>query len=226
MPKILNPAFANHIRLTLSGVFEGQVGQTPYEQFSFGVNLSDPGDISSSRFSPEGLADVVADSSAFFANGSARISGDCRLREVKLAKIGTNGLYRADPLIAAVNVPGGAGPGLRYPPQVSLAVSLQSATRGPRGKGRFYLPGPSIAFDGGNAQMSLADVTAVRDAATAWISALNNWPGVDANDPKVTIASSSGINSDVTGVRVGRVLDTIRSRRGQIPEGYTALSVV
>jgi hypothetical protein len=226
MPKITNPAYANHIRLTLSGVFAGQSGQGEYEMFSFGVNFSDPGEPNASRFNAEGLGDVAADCSAFFADGGARISGDCRLLEVKMARIGPNGLYRADPLIAAVNVPGGAGPGLRYPPQVSLAVSLQSATRGPRGKGRFYLPGPSIAFDGGNAQMSLADVTGVRDAATAWIQNLNNWPGVDANDPKVTIASTSGINSDVTGVRVGRVLDTIRSRRGQIPEGYTALSVV
>jgi hypothetical protein len=105
-------------------------------------------------------------------------------------------------------------------------VSLQSAARGPRGKGRFFLPGPSIGFDPSVAQISLADATAVRDSATLWIADLNNWPGIDAQDPRVTVASSSGVNNDVTGVRVGRVLDTIRSRRGQVPEGYTALSVV
>jgi hypothetical protein len=226
MARIINPAFANHIRLTLSGEFAGQSGLGEYERFSFGVNLSDPSDISSSRFSADGLADVVADSSAFFARPGTFISGDVRLREVKLARIAPDGTYRADPLIASVNVPGGSGPGLRYPPQVSLAVSLQTATRGPRGKGRFYLPGPSIGFDNSTAQISVGDATAVRDSATTWIVNLNDWPGVDGQDPRVTVASSAGMNSDVTGVRVGRVLDTIRSRRGQIPEGYTPLSVI
>ncbi len=226
MPKILNPAFINHLRLTLSGEFQGHSNAAVYERFSFRVNMSDPGDVSSSRFSADGLADVVADCTAFFGSPGAAISADCRLREVKWAKIGPNGLYRADPLIAAVNTPGGGGPGLRYPPQIALAVSLQSATRGPRGKGRFYLPGPSLAFDPSDALIAAAAAGGVRDAATAWLNNLNAWPGIDANDPKVTIASTSGINSDVTGVRVGRALDTIRSRRGDLPEGYTPLSVV
>ena len=56
---------------------------------------------------------------------------------------------------------------------------------------------------------------------------MNNRPGVDFSDVVVVIASTKGTNSPVTAVRVGRVPDTIRSRRTALPEGYgTAAPVV
>jgi hypothetical protein len=157
---------------------------------------------------------------AFWSRPASHIAHGGRLREVKVARIGTDGKYRGDPKAAAVDVPGGAGaPVLLYPPQISLAVSLATAKRGKSGRGRFYLPCPQTSM-GPDGRISQNIQTAVAGSVRTWINDLNNWPGFDGGTPKVTIASSLGQNHDVTGVRVGRVLDTVRSRREDLVETY------
>lgn len=211
--------YVNHLRLVCSGAFQG-VGQPERERFSFRVNLSDP-PAASDSFDLGRAQDYAADCVQLFADGRARIGSAALLQEVKLAQIGPDGKYRSEPIIVPVNERGAGGGQISHPTQVSLAVSFGTARRGASGKGRVYLPNPLFAINGASFTIEEPDALAAAAAVGDWLNRLNDVPGVDASAPKVTVASSKGFNSDVTTVRVGRVLDTIRSRRTSLDEAYT-----
>jgi hypothetical protein len=211
--------YADHLRLTMEGEFSG-ANAPARERFSLRVNLSDP-PTSAPSFEQSRVNDYAADCVALFADPRAGIGSVARLLTVKLAQIGANGKYRSDPLMKAVDRRGNGGGPITHPTQVSLAVSLVTTRRGATGKGRFFLPCPLFGLDGSSLVMDTASVDGVRNALVEFLNNLNNVPGVDAAAPKVTVASSKGYNSDVTAVRVGRALDTIRSRRTSLDENYS-----
>lgn len=166
--------------------------------------------------------DVAQDLRAFFKAPATGISGRAQLREVKVAFIGADGKYLRDPYTAPVadGQGGGTDSGSTLP-QAALAVSLVTARRGPSGKGRFYVPMPvaPVSFD------LLADANLTQGLATSTVGllqALNNQPGWDLGTTGVCVASTKGFNTPVTGVRVGRVVDTIRTRRRSLHEAYGA----
>lgn len=216
-------AFVTHYKLSARGVFRTQgTGAADVEEFSYSLSLSrPPSGVALGSF----VADMAADVVKFHQSAGAKISGNCRLREVKLASIGPDGRYTEDSATVLMDVNGG-GPVLKYPPQVALAVSLGTGQRGPSKRGRFYIPGPGQALQDSTFGLSDVEALGVVDATRALINDLNNQPGIDRiNSPAVTVASTKGFNTDVTEVSCGRVFDTIRSRRRSLPEAalYVAL---
>jgi hypothetical protein len=190
------------------------------EEWSFRLNLSDPGG-TNQNFSQSAAEDYANDVELFFGQGVLNITSIAMLTEVKLARIGPDGKYLADPFIVTKAKRGDGTSTLTHPTQVALAVSLGTDRRGSSGRGRFYLPGVQFGLDAASGTIAASAATAVRDAVVTFIQNLNNPAGI--NDPgtaKVTIASTKGFNSDVTSVRVGRALDTIRSRRTSLNEAY------
>ncbi len=212
--------YATHLRLTCSGVFRTATG-TPWETFSYRLNLSDPGvNVTAGINLKNSIADFAADAVAFHGAAATRISSTARLTEVKLARINTLGKYSEDPAIQAVDTPGG-GTTTIPAPQTALAVSLMTARRGATGRGRFYIPLPIDVPDPATGKITAGNVQQVLTSCQTFLNALNNLPGVALDaQPKVTVASTKGYNSDVTQVRLGLVLDTIRSRRQAIAEAY------
>jgi hypothetical protein len=219
--------YASHLRVTMAGDLSSGTGPV-LEQFSYRLNLSNPTAAlasDSNRFSGDGAADVAADAVAFHGRVGSRIGSMARLTEVKMASIGPDGKYTADPFIVAVDQRGGGPNQITHAPQVSLAVSLTTERRGSSGRGRFYLPVPSTLI-GTNLIIDPIERDQVQASVAQFLQDLNNWPLTDSGDPRVVIASTKGFNSNVTGVRVGLVLDTIRSRRNNIVEGYGATTAV
>jgi hypothetical protein len=217
--------YADHLRLTLSGdLISRETGGPVIEGFSVRLNASNPAGVSGNWMDGEVFPDVVADCVAFWGRPTSFIAGQCVLREVKVARIGNLGKYVGDAKIAAVNQPG-AGGVLPYPPQISIAVSLDTGQRGASKRGRIFLPGPTMGMELDHSINGSA-VTSLRDSVATWINALNNAPGFDANSPRVTIASSKGFNTDVTSVRVGRVFDTQRRRRRSLQERYSLSTAI
>ena len=209
-------AYAPHQRLTLVGTLGP--ASAPVENFSLRVCLSNANGIG--RDAQDLFDDYVADTTAFWGRGTTGISQFAILREIKLAKIGEDGKYTSDPRIASVTVPGFAtGSAPLHPYQVALAVSLGTNRRGPRGKGRFYLPCPQVSMTA-DGLIPSAERDFIETSVAEWITDLNNHPSVDVTDAEVVVASSFGFNSKVTSVRVGRVLDTVRSRRRNLDEAY------
>lgn len=220
-------AFAQHLRLTMSGVFANSGGAVydVMERWSIRLNLSAPN--VALEVSQEALDDVVTDARAWWGRAGTNVAQSVKMTEVKLARIGPDGKYLEDSRSATFTQNGGgltpAAP--RFPSQIATVITLHSDRRGPTGRGRLYLPG----FQGLMAedyQLDAAACTALEVSTAQFIADLNNWPGVDALEPEVVIASSKGYNSKVTSVNVGRTLDTMRSRRTSIAENYGGATAV
>lgn len=208
-----------HIRISLLG----RLGSSSGERFSYGVNYgrADGTGGAGDGFNNQVVFDDLAgDCVNFHARTATLLNSAAILETVKFAFIGANGKYTRDPYIANVVDTPGAIAGIPPAPQVALAVSLGTARRGPTGRGRFYLPLPASPPSAGDFTIPVGDANSVRDSAATFLNDLNNMPALDVFDYRVVIISSKGYSSVVTNVRVGRVLDTIRSRRTQLPESY------
>lgn len=150
-----------------------------------------------------------------------------RLQRVRVAQIDAGGLVDQDNGGAYnqgdyLTDLAGTGGSAVYPLQTSLCVSLRTNRSGPTGKGRFFLPMPTYQINGTDFRLSNADVATAGGRAVSLLKGV----GVVLSSTATTssggaqVVSSKGYMSDVVGVRVGRVLDTMRSRRSDLPEGY------
>ena len=154
-------------------------------------------------------------------HGGTHISSKALIDSIKLNKIGEDGRYvdQANTVQYdyAVPVPGGSTTAA-IAPQVALAVTLRTnAARGLAHAGRFYVPTPS-ATPGTDGRISQASAETVMQAASTMISAINT--ALPTWNVGVTSNVGNGLQREVTHVQVGRVLDTIRSRRTSLPEEY------
>lgn len=218
--------FATHLRITALGT----LGASD-ERFSYGINTTlDPGqaaglggDGSTVPAPLAAAADVVKQ---FHTRVSTRIASVAVLRSVKFAVIGPDGKYVGDAVEAPVTAGEGGvndGSGLVLP-QNALAVSLLTDDRGPRKRGRFYIPMPVIDVQPSNGfTMAVAWSNGVADSAAQLLTDLQAVPDLSIQP---VIASTYGYNTPVTGVRVGRVVDTIRSRRNRLVELYSTVRPV
>lgn len=221
--------FAPHIRVTALG----RLGTPEGDRFSYGFNMApDGGFISAGDFAHgtaavwTDLADSVRD---FHGRATSRIESPAVLEMVKIAHIGADGHYTTDPIFRVYAQAGGVAATGPILPQSALAVSLTTERRGPTGKGRFFLPMPAVAVDNTDRfRVNVATIEGVRDSAQTLLNDVNNFPGPDPiwDEWEVCVASTKGYNSKVTGVRVGRIVDTMRSRRNKLAESYVATVAV
>lgn len=132
--------------------------------------------------------------------------------------------------VLALQGGGGAGQAEVHPPQIALAVSLQTAVpRGPAARGRFYLPGVVCQLDS-----TWRMPTSLR---TTWLTALQTYLRALTVDAGLTgqtrdvwypvvVSPGGGLQGTIrpiTGVRLGRTLDTIQRRRYSLAEDYASL---
>lgn len=205
-------------------VFEGLVGTVaaPVEHWAFGVNF--PADALAAG--PNDTVDnaVAADLKAQWdATLKAITPGDNFLTTVKVSRVGADGHVekRADGSYSQGVWTGssvGGGGTITLPLQTALVVSLTTPRSGSTGKGRIFLPFPGMVLQVADKRLSAADTNTVAVTAKAF---LNNLSTVMTFPPQVV--SSKGYMSEVTGVKVGRSPDTMRSRRADSPEAYVSL---
>lgn len=185
--------------------------------FTFSMSLSNGGQATEPPDEvPQGIIDAAA---ALFTFGGV-ISSGAALQWIKLNQIGQDGRYTEDTTVLydyPADVPGTA-PTCFPAPQVALCITLRTAvSRGPATRGRFYLPTPFMA-PGAQGYLTLANqqtvATEVRTFLNDVVAALPGYALV------VMSETGSGAMREVTTVSVGRVLDTIRSRRNAFDESY------
>jgi hypothetical protein len=216
-----------HIRLTFSGTF----GSTDpaAEEWSFGVGV----DRAVGLVARDLLEAFAVECSVGAWNAiKPGIGSYAVLRRVRAAHVGDDGRVTRDTLgayrqgDALVSLPGGGtvAVGSVKPFQVALAVSTRSAFAGPTGRGRFYLPAPigSVVTPGG--VMSAGDQTAHEARAVAFLDAVNTAADA-AGYGRCVVASGGSIVYGfppalhvISHVGVGQAFDTLRSRRGDLPD--------
>lgn len=221
-------AFDPHWRMTLTAILGG-TGVAGPEQAQVNINLGK--DTTQGVWDGQGLDpndtvwdDMATDAQAFWADPGAGISPKARLVSVKIAPIGSDGKYLDVPAIRDFAPVAGGGEERFVPFQTALAVTLMTDGGLSRVKGRFYLPMPCF-YTGENGQISEADRDGVETAAATFLSNVANQPGIDVLDIGPVVASQGResppappTNYPVTHVRVGRVIDVIRSRRSHLDE--------
>lgn len=203
------------LRLVVSGTLYGT------ETFSFGLSFIQEG-ASGGRITEVSPAMIEA---VRYLMASDMISSRAAVTMIKANQIGPNGRYVDQTETVYADVPPIQGGGfVHHPPQIALAVTLDTdARRGLASKGRFYLPAPSLNIDFAGL-ISVADAERVRAGAVGMIERLQDaMPGHQA---AVLSDVREGAVRQVRAVRVGRVLDTMRSRRKSIAERHVDPSPV
>jgi hypothetical protein len=117
------------------------------------------------------------------------------------------------------DLPGGGTGGAQNANQVAQAVSLTTGfSRGPAHRGRFFNPAPDCLPDVTSGLAPASYAQALANSAKALLTDVN----LGGGEQMVIMSRKAGApgHRAVTGVQVGRVLDTQRRRRGAIPEDY------
>lgn len=218
-----------HMYLTVLGDCYGGT-----EHWQFGLRLSDGG-VSGQVTADAALPQVQS----WWANVNNGFINTHRLTSVKCAQIDVNGHYVANTISGeAFQVPPTAGPTLwaadqQAIPQNTIVATLTTAVpRGYASKGRIYLP-PQIFNVQSDGLLSATDATSVANSVKSLINSLNAVStignvivasrgkgvlAVDAKGKKTYTYPNPGAQNNVTGVQVGRVVDTQRRRRRQLNE--------
>lgn len=206
-----------HTRVTYSGV-RGTIA-APMETFAFGINITT--DPLLAGFTDIQLNGVATAARTCITGMAGLFQADTIITESRVAVVDGlgkvvkrgNGSFLQGIEAAPVM---GAGTNNYMPLQASLVVSLVTARPGPSGKGRVFLPFPAITPSASDKLITGGQATALMDQFRDTIVALNQLTaGV------VSVVSSKGYTSAVTGLRVGRAPDTLRSRRRDAKEGYS-----
>jgi hypothetical protein len=229
------PYDRKHVLCTWGGTLPGG------EQWTCGLRLASgvseaglaplPLGISDS-FLSDLLGSYVPAIKTFHTTAATGINSACKLTYVKAAAIGVDGKYLPDQTSVARSdfAPLAGGHTAQTPPnQVALCVTTKTARlRGHAHQGRFFLPLVSIDVSNVDGLMSAGNAAGVAAQAKILIEALSDIPGVDIiTSPGAAVMSKigSGATNRITGVAVGRVLDTQRRRRRSLPESRVSAVV-
>lgn len=210
------------------------IGSLYSDQFNTTLNIvpSALGELGMPEVSPANLTAVAARVATWFASSATGpgigIIGACKLESIKLNRIGADGHY-VDPETREHVYPtpiSGNLIGTQVFPQLTAVATLRTAI--PRGRGstgRMYIP-PSnaVAAAGADGRMSVGAAAAHAAGVKALIDSLNTEYTLIG---RVGVASNAGSGrfEHVTRVEVGRVGDTMRSRRSSLVEDYQGIDI-
>lgn len=212
------PYSQEFLRLVVSGSLY------TYERFSWSLALipvfaNDP-DVPDEV--PVGIIDAVTD---FHTDTRMGFVQAAQLDLIKLNQIGLDGRYvnKGETVLYEFPTPVPGPTGGQIPPQISLCITLGTErSRGRAHAGRFYPPTTSLGVQA-NGGISPTAQQGAAAAAAELVESLN------AVLPEYFVGVTSdlgvGAQMQVTEIRVGKVLDTMRSRRSSIPEDYVSVPV-
>lgn len=213
-------ATPKHLRIVFRGIFES----TP-EEWSFSTKWRRV--TTAAPDAGTGDVDKAAVKTALDTYlGAGHFQSNVIATDFRIYPIGSNGLVEGNPHIEEIalgdNVKGSTT--VRYPPQIALVVTTVADNRGPAKLGRFFLPGPGVGL-GADVRVSQAEVNSILTETVAFLKGVSDaidLPGTVESAAMQNISSvGAGVAQDVDHIRLGRVLDTVRSRRRSMLEEYT-----
>ena len=166
-------------------------------------------------------AGVITALTTFHQSSTVAMGSGVTLDGIKLNEIGPDGRY-TNPTSSVEHffeTPVPAAGTIQLPPQCAVAVSLLTDNkRGLAHRGRFYLPaiGQPTGPDG---RLTTTRQSGLLTEAAALVASLNTALGPNFI-LGVTSDRRTGAQNTVTSLAVGRVVDTIRSRRRSLEEDY------
>lgn len=209
----------HHFRIVFRGIFAGSP-----EEWSFSTKYSN-----TVQGGPDLDVDALDEDDMTTALtallNNSHFAGGIKCTEWRAYVIGADGNMQGNPrqfLYTAGSEPQGSS-GTRNPTPVSICVSSVGPNRGPARFGRFYLPGPSAVVSS-DWRMNTTDTQTYLDLSTQFVKDVStaiHVTGSADSQPLLNISSlQGGAQQTVDHLRVGRVHDTQRRRRGQLLEEY------
>lgn len=208
-----------HFRITFRGVFRN----TP-EAWSHGVHMQQTNNLASdAHLGDVNMATLLDAWGILAATGGPAVPSSCQLMDIRAYEIGTDGHAIGNVKIfdtSAGGVFGNTAP--KYPFQIALVATTVALNRGPAKLGRMYLPTSTTV--GADGRISQSDALACAVRVADFLKKCS-----DAIDLPDTVESAAAVNVSTRGgpdgtlqsidhVEVGRVLDTMRSRRTSLLE--------
>jgi len=177
----------------------------------------------------DNIANVTQD---WLASIAARTANYYVLDTIRLYPTGKDGKSRTAPSVYWPRTTAGNPSGLKMlPPDVALAVSWQTATRGPKGRGRVYLGAPSATDSDDGGRIAQAQAQAVASASADWLEAIRGIGGLTSQacfTPIIwhRVGDRAGVEDGTYGsvirqVRVNNHYDTQRRRDRQVPPTWS-----
>jgi len=225
----------DHFLLTFGGYLVNG-----HESWQCGLRYAAPGGLPDSAFEAAlghiSMTDIYTIARTWMQSATSGAAFDqwTTLEFVKLAFLGTNGAYKADPIEHRQKSAGTATPGNAQAPQLAVVVSLSSGTKiGHANHGRIFLPLPdkwATAVDPASGMVVAGYINALR---TSTLTMLNGFHGevstVEAPttlsifSPRTPSSSAALVpqHKPVVQIGIGSAVDTQRSRRRSLPDGIT-----
>lgn len=154
-----------------------------------------------------------------------------QLVSVKVNRIGTDGRYMDAEAIESTGAPVSGGGGATIAPaQLSIASTLRGADpRARAGKGRMYFPPTiqTVSLLGTDGRLTAERAEMHANGIVTLIQNLNDAYLTAGVTAVAGIASKAGTGAfqAVTEVTVGRVVDTMRSRRNKLNEEFVSVAI-
>jgi len=142
--------------------------------------------------------------------------------EIRLSAITSAGAVVNGATVGTITAPLAGTGTMNAPPQLAVASSHVTGGRGPRNRGRNYIPVHTYTSNSTtDGLVATAVKTAVNNAAKAYIDTVNAITGVRTG----VVSGLHQTYSDITAVRIGDEFDTQRRRKNGRRELYTSLTV-
>ena len=168
------------------------------------------------------MADLRDAYTAFHSSADGLIAPGALFTSVKVARLGFDGKYNAEPAeISGFSNAGGGSSAQCTSPACSVCVSLWSGqTLGEANHGRLYLPWTSLASAAATGQMSAPQQGGILSGMTTFLGAVEDEVASVAAGTKLHVMSAkgAGTSKQVLEVGVGLVVDTQRRRRNRIAD--------
>jgi hypothetical protein len=213
----------------LLAVFRGGIGPAaaPPEEWSFGMRFSGsvaatPG--ADDRSVVQSLAEQFRDK-AMAAWPTLSFHNSVQFTRVKVYIVDdVTGKATAEVVESVVpTLTQGAATANRHPNQCSTVVTFDAGFPAPGRYGRVFLPPQGIGV-GPDGRIDEPSRDSVANAMQTFVNALQNPTGPDTLD-LIIYSKRHALKRDVKTIRVGRVIDTMRSRRGDLAEEYAVRPV-
>jgi hypothetical protein len=217
-----------HTLVTVSGIF-GEYA-SPVEEWSWGMRFSGP----LGATVPVYQAEANAVRAAYLTHLAPLFRAQTQATRFRVASITDTGHVAKGPdgeYLQADNIQQTLGTNATttvMPLSSAVVVGLDSNRAGPTGKGRIFLPFPGYTLDA-SYRLPAASATGIANAVAAFVRVLDAPVGpAEDNAPglgPLLVVSSKGYVSPVVRFRVGLVPDSMRSRRGRVPEQYQSVAL-
>lgn len=224
---------SGHMVLQWQGAFVVGDSNAVTDTFSGTMRFGAEGGITAAEMLPydtdDAMDDIVSDLVAFWTRPASFIPPRMLLQQVKWNRVDEEGRYVSQDstrVRTGINTPGVVG-AIAYPTFIAIASTYTtSAERGLASKGRTFWP-TNVPISTSDFQLTVDTAATFAGSVAQLISDLGNWPGSDVGRLKPVVASErrGGAMREITGIRIGRTLDTQRRRKNDKDENYVNMNV-